>query len=262
MKVIVNADDYGHDENRTRAIQEAFRLGAITATTAMANRPWFEQAMREAKEQGFIGDVGLHFNLTEGEPLTDEMRNCRELCDEKGLFTCDFHRRLNTRLALPNNVRRAIRAEAEAQIVKYLDCGGTLKHLDSHHHVHTDFSVTGPLYAVACKYGFVSARLSRNCGGEMTMAKRVYKLAWNAYAGSLLPFRVRYFCAYGDFAANYRTFPCEATVEVMTHPMYGVPGSLDMKGPITDSGITLPEELLFWKEVRSKGVELVRYSAL
>lgn len=262
MRVIVNADDYGHDENRTRAIQAAFRMGAITATTAMANRPFFEQAMREAREQGFLADVGLHFNLTEGEPLTDEMRSCRMLCNEHGQYTAAFHRQLKTRLYLPDNVRRAIRAEAEAQIVRYLDCGGTLMHLDSHHHVHTDFSVAGPLYAVAQKYGFRSARRSRNFGRRLGLGKNIYKYFWNAYAGRRLSFSTQWFGAFGDFKKSYRSLPSEALVEVMIHPMYGYPGRLDVNGLLTDAGNPIEDEWRFWQQVSAEGVNSVRYGDL
>ena len=102
MQVVINADDYGHDENRTRAIQEAFRLGAVMSTTAMANRPWFERAMREAADQGCLSEVGLHFNITEGAPLSEEMRNCSELVGEARNFSGEFHRRLFSRLYLPS----------------------------------------------------------------------------------------------------------------------------------------------------------------
>ena len=44
-KIIVNADDFGWDENRTRAIIQAYKLGLIHTTTAMANMPWFDRAI-------------------------------------------------------------------------------------------------------------------------------------------------------------------------------------------------------------------------
>ena len=82
-KIIVNADDFGWDENRTHAILQAYKLGLIHTTTAMVNMPWFFRAIEMAKGTGLIEHVGLHLCLTEGYPLTDRIRNCPRFCDEK-----------------------------------------------------------------------------------------------------------------------------------------------------------------------------------
>jgi len=259
VTILVNADDYRHDEIRTRAIQEAFRLGAITATTAMANRPWFERAMKEATDLGFRDKIGLHFNISEGEPLTDEMRSCAELCDASGCFAPRFHQSFKGRLILPANATRAIRAEARAQMQKYLDCGGTLMHLDSHHHVHTDFSVTPELYDEAKKFGFVSARLSRNLCNGLPFSKRLYKVVWNAYSRRLLPARVDYFGGFGDFASCYQNLHPDAWVEVMVHPLYRKNGALSLDGELCDAEKPMTQELAFWNELVLKGLHITGY---
>lgn len=262
MKVIVNADDYGLDENRTQAIQEAFRLGAITSTTAMANMPWFERAMKEADGLGFKRDIGLHINLTEGEPLTDEMRNCRELTDERGRFDNRFHLSLKGRFVLSASARRAIGNEARAQMQRYLDCGGSLMQLDSHHHVHTDASVTPILYRVAKEFGFKSARLSRNIGSGIGLVKRCYKTLWNAYSQSILPSCVDYFGSFGDFKNTWMTLPFDSRVEVMVHPLYLRNGVLDCGGELFDTEVLLSREIDFWHDAMKKDVDLVRYDGL
>lgn len=254
MQVVINADDYGHDENRTRAIQEAFRLGAVMSTTAMANRPWLERAMREAADQGCLSEVGLHFNITEGAPLSEEMRNCSELVGEARNFSGEFHRRLFSRLYLPFHVRRAIRAEARAQMAKYFDCGEVLRHLDSHHHVHTDFSLTNDLYAVAKELGFKTARLSRNMGNLGGVAKRVYKRLWNKYSCSRLPSQVDFFGAFCDFCSVWRTLPSGARVEIMVHPLFAEGGELSLDGCLLDTRQPMVEEVEFWREMANHGV--------
>ena len=244
MRVIVNADDYGLDENRTRAIQASFRMGAITQTTAMANMPWFERAMKEARELGFVDKVGLHFNLSEGAPLSDEARNCRVLCNPEGRFDKRWHHRLGTRLRLPKSARQAIAAEAKAQIERYLDCGGRLMHLDSHHHVHTDFSVATILLPIARRYGFKSVRRSRTLGVGPSALKRVYKFFLNRYLRSQLPFAVDHFGGFGDFVADRRRLPEAAAVEIMVHPLYGRWDAPDRNGPLVDSADLPMDEVL------------------
>ena len=76
MKLIINADDYGLWEHNSRAIAAAMKQGLITDTTMMATGEWFDEATSLAKEAGFADRIGIHLNLTEGEPLTDEMKNC------------------------------------------------------------------------------------------------------------------------------------------------------------------------------------------
>ena len=70
IRLMVNADDFGWDENRTKAILEAYRQGIVTTTTAMVNMPWFEKAIDIAKGTGLFPNIGLHLCLTEGFPLT------------------------------------------------------------------------------------------------------------------------------------------------------------------------------------------------
>ena len=251
MRLIVNADDYGLDENRTRAIQEAFRLGAITQTTAMANMPWFARAMNEAKDQGFINRVGLHFNLSEGTPLSDEARNCPIICNTSGEFDKWWHHSIKTRIFLPKGARHAIAAEAKAQIERYLDCGGMMMHLDSHHHVHTDFSVATTLLPLAKHYGFRSVRMSMTIGHPMSFAKRVYKYIYNKYADSQIPFSSDEFTDFAGFIASREKISLTSTIEIMVHPLYGRWDALDMTGPLVDSADILMIDIA--KTVRLNG---------
>lgn len=217
MKVIVNADDFGHGEVRTLAICEAFAKGLLTTATVMTNMPWFERAVALAEEQGFFGRVGLHFNLTEGVPLMPRMRDDDFFCTE-GAFNANFHRSLKSRLHLPKSLGELVREEAQAQVERYCDAGFPLKHLDSHHHVHTDFSVARELYPVAMSAGFRTSRMSRTIAQKMRFDKLVYKTLFNVWANRRLPFLVQDFTDFADFIRVYRTLPSNASVEVMVHP--------------------------------------------
>lgn len=236
MRVVVNADDFGWDENRTKAICTVFARNLLSTTTAMANMPWFEKAMGLAKEQGFLDRVGLHFCITEGRALSEEMKNCRVFCDEDGVFTKSFHCQLKTRLMLPRAAKSAVAAEAKAQIERFLSCGGSYLHLDSHHHSHTDLSIATTLLPIAKSYGFTSCRMSKTISkGSISLGKRLYKRMYNSYASLRLPFQVNDFTDFEDFAKSFPSLPSCRSVEIMVHPLYrNGSGELDLNGELMD----------------------------
>ena len=95
----------------------------------MVNMPGTEEAVDLAERHPGLG-VGLHFNLTEGRPLTD----ARSLVDSDGAF-----------LLRGELVRRSVRGRVEqgeitreltAQLDRFVSLGLTPTHLDSHQHVH------------------------------------------------------------------------------------------------------------------------------
>jgi predicted glycoside hydrolase/deacetylase ChbG (UPF0249 family) len=72
--LIVNADDYGYFRCVSRGILKAVTHGIVTATGVFANAmPFAEDAAKLRDCDGV--DVGVHLNLTEGVPLTTELRN-------------------------------------------------------------------------------------------------------------------------------------------------------------------------------------------
>lgn len=240
MTVIINADDFGFNENKTRAILAAWKQGIVTRTTAMANMPYFEQAMKMARDEGLVEKVGLHFNLAEGRPLTDELRACRIICDENGELTAGWHRNLKTRLMLPQSAKRAIAAEAKAQMQRFFDCGGRLTHFDSHYHVHTDFSVASAMFPVARQFGFKTTRLSRTLAVEGGVAKHLYKILFNRYAKMSIGVDADEFTDFEGFAQAYKGLPDSTRVEVMVHPQY------DEKGEMVDMGRPMKDDAEFW----------------
>ena len=217
--IIVNADDYGNDENRTLAIVEAFAKGYVNRTTAMTNCDWFEQAMAIAKNKGFIDRVGLHFNITEGQPITDEMRNENFFCND-GLFNGSFHNSACGRFILPSSAKLALAIEAEAQFKKFISCGGVLKHFDSHHHVHTDYSVSQVVFPIAKKYGFVSTRLSLEIGTNVGFLKKTYKALFNKYAKTEFPESKAVLATVKGFLSARREDVVKRSIEIMVHPVF------------------------------------------
>lgn len=251
IKVIVNADDYGWDENRTKAILEAYRLGAITTTTVMVNMPWFEKSIELAKENGLFKNIGLHLCLTEGRPLTDMIKSSRLFCDKAGNFTGMFHKQAKWRLWLPPFERKAVREEIEAQMALYVETKIPMMHLDSHHHAHTDFSIAQIVLPMAQEFGFKTVRLSRNLGKRLSVAKRVYKYFFNEYQRRYLQPNAEHFCSFDDFISRRSEIPDETVVEVMTHPLYQRVGKLMLNGELMegkDGRVAIRDIRTFWRD--------------
>lgn len=255
----VNADDFGIDENRTCAILEAFRMGAISQTTAMVNMPYFSEAVGMIRSAGFLNRMGLHLNLTEGPAMTSAMRKCRFFCDGDGCFTGDFHRTIKYRLGLPCRIKPIVYGEIEAQIKKFVSCCSGFLHLDSHHHVHTDYSIANILLPIAVANGFKSVRLSRNLGEDISWPKRLYKKALNSYLQFYINGSTEYCTDFHGLIRGCERVPSGSSVEVMVHPMFGVKTRLDIDGELTDGGHLISEELAFYKNSRSK-FQFVRLS--
>src|SRR5262245_42454536 len=79
--LIVNADDGGVTEGVSRGIIEAGKSGIVTSTTVMVNRAVPRALVEELLASGL--GIGLHLNLTLGEPVTDR-RRVPSLVDDEG----------------------------------------------------------------------------------------------------------------------------------------------------------------------------------
>lgn len=252
LKVVVNADDYGYDENRTKAILAAWRLGMVTTTTMLVNYPGFDDAVALSRDTGLFDHIGLHLNLTRGVPLTENVRRSRLFCDEKGEFNGGaWRRQLTRRFVLPSFERHAVAAEVKAQMAKYLNTGFPMRHLDSHHHVHNDWSVARIVLPMAHEMGFKTIRLASNIG-KMSCGKWLYKKWFNGVVRKKVGAATAYFGSFEAFRDNWQGLSEDASTEVMTHPMFGTLNDLRLDGPLTDSGRPFEEEGLFWRRHADK----------
>ena len=225
---MINADDFGLNESVNRAVGEAFEKDLIDRTTLMVNMPGAVEAMKLAAEKGFADRVGLHLNLTAGTPLTKEIRKDPVMCDPEGNFSAEFARNLRTRFFLPSKTRKCVEAEIRAQFDEYARLGGTLWHIDSHHHVHTDPSVWSILKKVIRDYPVRSIRLGRNMyrGGNPLM--HIYKTILNASIRKRCEGDPRLFGSAEDYENYMRCgkVPAGVQKEIMVHPVYDPDGNL------------------------------------
>lgn len=131
-KLIVNADDFGLTTGVNRAIIESFQSGSISSTTLLVSALETGNAVELSRLNPELG-VGLHFNLTLGQPISapDQVRS---LVKADGTF---YSRSEAYRNMLLRRCRVAdIEREFLAQVTKYQEMGLSMTHIDSHQHIH------------------------------------------------------------------------------------------------------------------------------
>ena len=128
MKLIVNGDDLGYTRGNTYGIFQAYQEGILRSTTALANSPYFEDAIRTAHEEYPGLGIGVHLTLTLGRPLKES----RTLQDpETGNF---FKLKKFFEQEIDYD---EVYAEWKAQIERFIEVSGHKPtHMDSHHHVY------------------------------------------------------------------------------------------------------------------------------
>lgn len=218
-KYIINADDYGLTESCSKAIAEAFEKGLITDTTACANGEYIEEAFHLAKQKGFLKNVGIHINLTEGKPLTEGIANDPFFC-ENGLF----HGHID-RLKKPTKEQLAkLEAEVTAQVERLLALGYELSHADSHHHIHTCVYFEETIKDVLFRFGVKKLRLHRNIG-RIPFYKRIVKNWYNKKLRKQGFTTCQYFGSAEDLILWIKK-PKKGICEIMVHPDYNEEGVL------------------------------------
>jgi len=129
--LIVNADDYGYFRGVSRGIIESATHGIVTATGVFANAERFDEDVPALRDCPAL-DAGVHLNLTDGRPLTPDMR--ARLGRWNGRFPGKF---VIVRAVMLGAIRvRDVQAEWRAQIERCLDTGLKLQFLNSHEHIH------------------------------------------------------------------------------------------------------------------------------
>ncbi|MGB5834692.1 MAG: ChbG/HpnK family deacetylase [Thiohalocapsa sp.] len=127
--LVINADDFGYYRCVSQGIVEAARAGVVSATSVMANRPGVDQQIPTLLQLTGI-DVGVHLNITCGEPLTDALRARIPDTEMPGKFWWAL------RIPFASRLLRDVGDEWRAQITKCLTLGVDVRFLNSHEHVH------------------------------------------------------------------------------------------------------------------------------
>lgn len=215
----VNADDFGKDKDVTAAIAESFAKGYINQTTLMVNMPSADEAVAIAKKAGFTAHIGLHLNLTEGQAMTAQMRQCPYFCDETGVFKGKFPP--SRWSALPASLVSPVAAEIEAQCKAYLEFGLPLMHCDGHHHIQSWLPIARILFPILKKYGFNSVRRPNNAAHmsfHPQIQPRLRSIAWSLMASRHGFATTDVFCGWADWDRYGSNWPKKSRVEIMVHP--------------------------------------------
>lgn len=141
-RLIVNADDFGLTPGVSEGILAAHRHGIVTSTTMLVNREVPRDLVARARDAGL--GIGLHVNLTLGQPLT----RGASLVDAGGVFVRDARR------AAARAKAGEVEREIDAQIERFETIAGTRPtHLDTHHHVGLHVPVREVVLAAARRLG-------------------------------------------------------------------------------------------------------------
>jgi predicted glycoside hydrolase/deacetylase ChbG (UPF0249 family) len=131
IRLIVNADDYGHTPGVSAGIRESHLRGIVTSTTCMMNMLDAEAALRQAAQECPRLGLGVHLVLTTGTPLLN-VSQVDSLVDGNQSFPGESE--MIARLASLDLAQ--VRAEWQAQVERFVAITGHAPdHLDSHHHI-------------------------------------------------------------------------------------------------------------------------------
>ncbi|WP_419168973.1 carbohydrate deacetylase [Halobacteriovorax sp.] len=131
MKVIINADDYGWDDETNEAICKLLSQNSIHSTTILANFAT-KDSLVQLRQYPNIS-TGIHFNLTEGRALSKK-EDIYSLTDTDNNFY-PLHILL-LRCIFGLIKREHVLTELKTQISFLKDNNIEISHLDGHQHVH------------------------------------------------------------------------------------------------------------------------------
>ena len=141
MKLIINADDFGLTKGVNKAIAELINKNILTSTTLMVNMPEFENAVELIKKYK-LSCVGVHLNLTKGNPLT---KDTPSLVNNKGQFN---GKSLVGELSEYEDAKK----EFKTQIEKFLIIGIKQSLLDTHNNIFTHIQIFKAFCELAKEY--------------------------------------------------------------------------------------------------------------
>jgi predicted glycoside hydrolase/deacetylase ChbG (UPF0249 family) len=192
--IVINSDDFGLSPEVNKAIYLAFQKKLISSTSTLVN---FEEGLQDAViyfAQNKIDpkSVGIHLNLTEGLPLTEGIQKSR-LCKD-GQFKKG--NRAAPIFSLDHSTKQSVYKELDAQINRFIEKFGFFpSHIDSHHHIHTEWAIMQCVIDLAKKHQIKSIRLARNIGFIDDYKKHLYRTLLNRF----LRFKgLEVTCKFGD----------------------------------------------------------------
>ena len=284
--LIVNADDLGWTEGVNRGIAEAHRNGIVTSASLLANGRAFGNGVELAGAMPGLR-VGVHLNLSEGEPVAPR-EQVKSLVNEAGMLA-GGPEGLLLRLARRGLVLEEVEREWDAQIRKVRGAGIQPTHLDGHKHVHMLPGLFEIVLRLAKRHGIGAVRVALEssnlraalAAGREHRASVVIKQGVQARGLKLLARDAReqaermgiatadYFCGIAQtgemtregVARLLRSLP-EGTTELMCHPGF-VDAELGKSATRLQASRQMEVEILTNTGIRnlvaSRGIRLIDY---
>ena len=154
-RLIVNADDLGMSEAISEAIFQGHLRGIVTSASLLVNFADSERAARRARELPDLA-VGLHFNLTQGRPISSPTA-VPSLVDDDGFFLPKELQFAGLRVDTQRREQVGIELTAQAERIQELGIEAT--HVDGHQGVHRVAAVEDTLRELAPPLGLPAARV-------------------------------------------------------------------------------------------------------
>jgi len=219
--IIINADDFGFNDEINKAITQSVIDLPVKSVSMMVNMEGFQEGVRMLHAGELpVESLGIHINLTEGFPITEDIKKCDLFCDAA---TGEFiFVRSKALFYLNSKTKKAVEQEVEAQIRQFLTSGRHPAHIDSHHHIHTEWPLLSIFIRLAKKYKIQRIRIARNMGESTNFIKKIYRHIMNRYLRYSSGLTItEYFGDIADFKKAMKDKNLDQKyVEVMVHPMY------------------------------------------
>lgn len=157
-QLITSADDFGLSSGVNRAVEQGWKDGLLTGASLMPGAAAFDEAVKIAKRNPDL-QIGLHLTLVQGSGVLPPSE-IPDLVNEGGNFS-DNPVTTGFRYFFDRGLYCQLKREIEAQIVRILDAGIPLTHIDGHLNIHLHPTVFRILAELMPRYGITTFRLAR-----------------------------------------------------------------------------------------------------
>ena len=161
MRLIINADDFGFDDDTVDTTVRGLEDGGITSATVMVSMPAAARAITYALQHQHFS-FGLHLTLAGNgsERPVVEARKVQSLVDSAGCFLSV--RALAVRVLSGRLCDSELDLEIRTQLSVLRDNGIKISHVDSHGHVHKLPPIHEALRRVLPEFGISRVRNVQN----------------------------------------------------------------------------------------------------
>lgn len=212
-KIVVNADDFGYSSSLNQSIMKSFEMNMHSTTTLMCNMPGFEEACDLAFENKITDRIGIHLNMTEGKPLTENIKNFKKFVNENGEMFKSFKGQF-----LSSEERKVVYEELQAQIDRFKSKHFSPTHADTHHHFHFYIGTNLIIKELALKNRIPAVRLRFNWG-DLSIQRRIYSKVVNTGLALAGLAKTKRFCEIRT--VDKELLSLNIPIEIMVHPVHG-----------------------------------------